>query len=59
MDIPTLESQLDIMVNDASQTGMYITIDNHSSDDPVNWNKNTVFWTATGPRYSEQYQREL
>jgi len=52
MDIPTLEGVLDTMISNAAQAGMYVMIDEHSTDSPTNWEKNRQFWTALAPRYA-------
>jgi hypothetical protein len=55
MDLPTLVRILDTIVANASDTGMYVIIDDHSSEgfnSPTNWDLNTEFWQAIAPRYA-------
>jgi hypothetical protein len=61
--LANVESQLDTIVSNASQTGMYVIIDNHSfpgpggaGDNPPDWSNDTfgnaTFWQAIALRYA-------
>jgi acyl-CoA thioesterase-1 len=57
MDVPTMKSVLDTIVANAQQTGMYVIIDEHSSEgfnSPTDWKQNVLFWSAIAPRYKDQ-----
>ena len=54
MDVPTLTARLDIMVELAAQSGMYVLIDNHSECcGAMNETNDTTFWNAIAPRYAD------
>jgi hypothetical protein len=56
MDIPTLQSQLDIFVANASQSGTYVIICNFSggtpNNDPIDWSVASKLWDGIASRYA-------
>jgi endoglucanase len=56
MDLPTIEGVLDTIIARAKATGMYVVIDDHSSEGfsvLTDWKLNAQFWSAIAPRYKD------
>jgi hypothetical protein len=54
MDVPTLLSQLDIIVANAAQAGMYVIISDFSGDQiaEIDWSLNSQLWAAVAPHFA-------